>query len=189
MRSENSPCVHTRVIELLWLFSFPKEHAGPFLRPPLTPGFPNGLFSAYSVAFGPSPSCQLRALRASATHLSLSRLFLSRTQSHSATTLVYESITHTSTTGSSHAANGGADHAPTCAYRLVSSPPAHFGRYNMAPLSLYFDIFQWRVESTSHHRLRCILARTLHLPCHTVGFPLFFLRDYCSKPCDVRRLR
>ena len=72
------------------------------------PVFPNKLFGAYSIALGPSSSCQLRARRISVTHLSLRQFSLPQTQSHSATTLAYEPITHASTTGSTHAANGGA---------------------------------------------------------------------------------
>ena len=64
------------------------------------------------------------------------------------------------TTSSTYAANGGADHAPTCAYRPVSFPLGHIGRHNIALLSSYFDIFQWRVEATSHRRLCYTLART-----------------------------
>ena len=56
-------------------------------------------------------------VRHSFISLSVSR---PHTQSHSAITLASEPITHSSTTCSTHAANGGADHAPTCACRLVS---------------------------------------------------------------------
>ena len=55
--------------------------------------FPNGLLREYSIALGPSSSCQLHPLRMSVTHLSLRRLSLPHTRSHSATTLAYESIT------------------------------------------------------------------------------------------------
>ena len=126
---------------------------GPFFghsccpdQPPLLPGV---LEQVIWCVFYPTWSCQLRALRTSVTHLSPP---LPHTQSHSATTLAYESTTHASTTGSTHAANGEAD-------RLVSFPLAHFGRHNIALLSLYFDTFQWRVESTSHRRLRYTLTR------------------------------
>ena len=49
-----------------------------------------------------------------------SSVSLRHTQSHSAIILTDESITYANATGGAHAANGGAGHAPTCAYRLVS---------------------------------------------------------------------
>ena len=128
---------------LLWLYSFPKERNGSISSATVAaqtsyhhrPVFPNRLFGAYHIALGPSSPCQLHALRTSITHI-YPRLFsLSHTQSHSATTVAYESITHTSTIGSTHAANGAAD-------RLVSFPLAYFGRHNIALLSLYLDAFQ-----------------------------------------------
>ena len=66
----------------------------------IPPGFPSRvqlsvrwLFGAYSVAFGPSSLYQLHALRASVTHLALRRF--SQTQTHSTTTLAYESAAPT----------------------------------------------------------------------------------------------
>ncbi len=58
------------------------------------PVFPNRIFGAYYIALGPSSLCQLRALRRSVTRLSLCRFSLLHTQSHSATTLTYESKHH-----------------------------------------------------------------------------------------------
>ena len=152
------------VLELLWLFFFPKERDGfPFFghrgcpdQPPLAPGVPKQVI--WCVIYR-TWSLFVTGLFERPSLICLSVGSIPRTQSHSATTLAYESIPHASTTGSTHAANGGADHAPTCAYRLASFPLAHFGRHNIALLSLYFDIFQWRVESTSHRRLRCRWCR------------------------------
>ena len=63
---------------------------------------------------------------------SLNCLYHPHIQSHSATTLAYESTTH--------AANG--------------FPLSHSGRNTIVLLSLCFEVLQWRVESTSHRRLR-----------------------------------
>ena len=101
--------VRVFALGLLWRFSFPKERNGlPFFghsccpdQPPLSPGVPEQVI--WCVLY-PSLSCQLRALRTSVTHLSLP---LPHTESHSTTTSAYESITRASTTGSTHAANGG----------------------------------------------------------------------------------
>ena len=107
------------------------------------PVFPNRSFGAYSIPLGPSSSCQLRALQTSVTHLSLP---LPHTQSHSATTLAYES-THASTTGSTR------ELIALFRFRLPTLADT------ILRFSLYFDTFQWRVESTSHRRLRYTLAR------------------------------
>ena len=50
-----------------------------------------------------------------------STFHLAHTRPHSLTTLTYESTTHTSTTGSTHAIYGKLDHAPTCASAFFRS--------------------------------------------------------------------
>jgi len=118
------------VLELLWLFFFPKERGGfPFFchrgcpdQPPLAPGVPKQVI--WCVIYR-TWSLFVTGLFERPSLICLSVGSIPRTQSHSATTLAYESIPHASTTGSTHAANGGADHAPTCAYRLASFPLAH----------------------------------------------------------------
>jgi len=52
------------------------------------------------------------------------------TRPHSRTTLAYEPITHTSFINSTHAIYREADHAPTCAYRLLSFPSCPLGSHN-----------------------------------------------------------
>jgi len=151
--------VRVFVLELLWLFFFLKErNEFPFFdhrccpdQPPLAPGVPKQVI--WCVFYHTCPLFVISATCSSnVRHSLVSPSGFS--PSYSATTLAYESITHASTTGKTHAANSGADHAPTCA----SFPLAHFGRHNIT-FSLYFDIFQWRVESTSHRRLRCRRCR------------------------------
>ena len=117
-RSENDPRVRTRATVSILLSkerngSHPVAPAAGQTSHPQRPVLPNKLFGAYSTALGPFSSCQLRALRRFITHVSPSS-FLSLIR------LVPGSITHTSTTTSTHVAYGEADHAPTRSYRLVS---------------------------------------------------------------------
>ena len=130
-------------LALLWPLSFPKELMGP-------------LSSATTNARCPETGYLVRILShcVPLRHVSyvlferpslicLCRFSLHHPQTHSATTLAYESTTHANTTGSTHAANGGADYAPTITLWQIQ-----------------YRVFQRRVESTSHRRLRCTLART-----------------------------
>ena len=55
------------------------------------------------------------------------------TRPHSRTTLAYEPITHTSFIDSTHAIYREADHAPTCAYHLLSFPSCPLGSHNITP--------------------------------------------------------
>jgi len=61
---------------------------------------------------------------------------LAHTRPHSPTNLAYDSITHTSFIGSTHAIYREADHAPTCAYRLLSLPICPLGLHNITLSSL-----------------------------------------------------
>ena len=62
-----------------------------------------------------------------------STVHLDDTRPHSPPTLPYESITHTSFIGSTHAIYREADHAPTCVYRLLSFPICQLGSHNIMP--------------------------------------------------------
>lgn len=64
--------------------------------------------------------------------------------------------------------------AQVCTGRLPISCPIVFPVASLADITsrfliLLFDIFQWRFESTLHHRLRYALAST-HIPCHSSLF-------------------
>jgi len=69
-----------------------------------------------------------------------SAVHLADTRPLSPTTLAYESIIHS--------IYGEADHAPTCAYRLLPFPIWQLGSHN---ITLFL---RWRSESTLHHPAR-----------------------------------
>ena len=79
------------------------------------PVFPNRLFGAYLSRLVTIP------------HL-ICTVHLADTQPHSPTALAYESITHASIIGGSHAK---ADYAPTCAYCLPSFPVVHLAHITL----------------------------------------------------------
>jgi len=99
-----------------------ERHGFPFPRPATTntqcflKGYLVRIDRAWSLFF-------ILSMCSSTVHLADTRL-------HSHTPLTYESITHTSTTGSTHAIYGEADHAPTCAYCLLSFPICQLGSHN-----------------------------------------------------------
>jgi len=69
-----------------------------------------------------------------------STVHLADTRPHSRTTLTYESITHTSFIGSTHAIYREADHALPCAYRLLSFSVCPLGSHNVTLLiALFLD--------------------------------------------------
>jgi hypothetical protein len=68
----------------------------------------------------------------------LSTVHLADTRPHSPTTLTYESVTHIGTIGSTHAIDGEADHAPTCAYVRIAVFRSPFVNLAHAFSSLFF---------------------------------------------------
>jgi len=64
---------------------------------------------------------------------------LADTRPHSPATLAYESITHTGYIGSTRAIYGEADHAPTCAYRLLSLPNCQLSPHNVTLSHRFFS--------------------------------------------------
>jgi len=75
-----------------------------------------------------------------------STVHLADARPRSPTTLAYESITHTSFISSTHAIYREADHAPTCAYRLLSFLICPLGSQNITPS--YCSFPDERSEST-----------------------------------------
>jgi len=116
--------VHAFAIEVLWLFTRSEERHGfpSLVTVTAQPShhqrlvFPRWLFGAHLSHLIPIP------------HLTV---HLADPRFHSPTTLAYESITHTSFIGSTHAIYREADHAPTCPYRLPF-PVCQLGSHNIA---------------------------------------------------------
>jgi len=67
-----------------------------------------------------------------------STVHLADTRPHNPTTLANGSIIHTSLIGSTHAIYREADHALTCAYRLLSFPICQLGSHNITLLIAFF---------------------------------------------------
>ena len=95
-----------------------------------------------------------------------STVHLADTRPHSPTALAYESITHASIIGSSHDVYGKADYAPTCAYRLLSSPIVNLAHVILRFLIAFLAYIPMAHLTSSPSRRR---------RCHCVNRPLFFL--------------
>jgi len=126
---------HGFAIELLWRFSrlvechgFPSSgHCYCPAQSPPTPGASRS-FGAY-IALGPYSSSYLCAPPT---------VHLADTRPHSPTSLAYKSITHTSFIGSTHTIYRKGDHAPTCAYLLLSFPICPLGSHTSRFLIAFF---------------------------------------------------
>ena len=146
-------------------------------------GSPASVTITSQVSHHQRPVFSKRLFGAYLSHLvTISRLIcivhLADTQPHSPTALAYESITHASIIGSSHAIYVKADHAPTCAYRLPSLPILNFAhrtlRFLIAFL-IYIPMARLTSSSSRQRRCRC------------VNRPLFFLSlDRCPLSTDDR---
>jgi len=132
--------VYTFAIELLWLFSCAGKRHG-------FPSFGHRYCPNQSQPVATSARCfqkgyLVRINRACSLFLVLSMLtstvHLADTRPHSPATLAYKSITRTSIIASTHTIYGEADHAPTCVYRLLSSPICQLGSHNIMLSHSYF---------------------------------------------------
>ena len=129
------------------------------------PVFPKRLFGAYLLRLVTVPHliCTVR---------------LADTQPHSPTALTDESIAHASIIGSSHAINGKADHALTCAYRLPSFPIVNLAHITLRFLIAFLTYIPMTHLTSSPSRRRW---------CHCVNRSLFFLSlDRCPLSTDDR---
>jgi len=110
-----------------------------------------------------------------------SAVYLADTRPHSPTTLAYEPITHTSFIGSTHTIYREADHALTCAYRLLSLPMYPLGSHSFTPSHYSFPDGALDPPSSSpppYPRRHCQPPVIIFpLPPNTTRDPLFFAHD------------